>query len=81
MLEPVEAVYENGVFRPLGPVRLPERQRVTLLVPTAEEIFEGDVDYEPLRLRECQTIRVRVKRVGELPVVPYPVEPDDREQE
>ena len=26
----LEAVYENGIFRPLEPVRLPEQKRVTL---------------------------------------------------
>ncbi len=28
----VEAVYENGVFRPLQPVQLPEHQRVTITI-------------------------------------------------
>jgi predicted DNA-binding antitoxin AbrB/MazE fold protein len=28
----LEAVFENGVFRPLQPVRLPENQRVTVTV-------------------------------------------------
>ncbi|MCI0464596.1 MAG: DUF104 domain-containing protein [Gemmataceae bacterium] len=28
----LEAVYENGVFRPLQPVRLPEQQRVTVTI-------------------------------------------------
>jgi predicted DNA-binding antitoxin AbrB/MazE fold protein len=28
----VEAVYENGVFRPLQPVQLPEHQRVTVTI-------------------------------------------------
>ena len=28
----VDAIFENGVFRPLEAVRLPERQRVALLV-------------------------------------------------
>ncbi|HXG09054.1 MAG TPA: antitoxin family protein [Gemmataceae bacterium] len=31
----VEAVYENGVFRPLQPVDLPEHQRVTVTVVPA----------------------------------------------
>ena len=29
----IEAVFENGVFRPLQPVHLPEHQRVTLTLP------------------------------------------------
>jgi predicted DNA-binding antitoxin AbrB/MazE fold protein len=28
----VEAIYEGGVFRPVGPVRLPDRQRVQLSI-------------------------------------------------
>jgi hypothetical protein len=28
----LEVVYENGVFRPLQPVHLPERQRVTVTI-------------------------------------------------
>ncbi len=35
----LEAVYENGIFRPLQPVSLPEHQRVTL---TIEEGMEAD---------------------------------------
>ena len=30
MQEPIEAVYENGVFRPLGPVDLPEHAHVRI---------------------------------------------------
>jgi predicted DNA-binding antitoxin AbrB/MazE fold protein len=30
----LEAIYQNGVFRPLGEVKLPENQRVQVLVPT-----------------------------------------------
>ena len=29
----IEAVYEGGVFRPVGPVELPERTRVRVTVP------------------------------------------------
>jgi predicted DNA-binding antitoxin AbrB/MazE fold protein len=31
----LKAVYEDGVFRPLEPVRLPEHQEVTLVLETA----------------------------------------------
>lgn len=31
-MTPIEAIYENGVFKPVGDVNLPERQRVTVLV-------------------------------------------------
>lgn len=36
MPESVEAIYENGVFRPLQPVNLPEGERVRLTVATGE---------------------------------------------
>jgi predicted DNA-binding antitoxin AbrB/MazE fold protein len=42
----IEAVYENGVFRPLTPVKLDEGQRVQIYLPwapndvTAEEVRE-----------------------------------------
>lgn len=32
----LEAVYENGVFRPLQPVELPEHRRVTLTIDEGE---------------------------------------------
>jgi|SRR6516164_1156941 predicted DNA-binding antitoxin AbrB/MazE fold protein len=38
-----DAVYENGVFRPLEPVSLSEHQRVTVTVdPVAGSSSEGD---------------------------------------
>jgi predicted DNA-binding antitoxin AbrB/MazE fold protein len=78
--EQIEAVFENGVFRPLGPVSLPEHQRVTFVLPTEEEAFEEEAGYEPLPLRQRQTIRVRLKRVGKFGPIPYAVEPDEPEQ-
>jgi predicted DNA-binding antitoxin AbrB/MazE fold protein len=33
MSKVIEAVYENGVFRPLGPVMLPEGEHVQVTVP------------------------------------------------
>jgi predicted DNA-binding antitoxin AbrB/MazE fold protein len=87
--EEIDAVFENGVFRPLRPVRLPEHQRVTLVLPaqqavTADHAPASDADdtavaYEPLPLEGRKTIRVRLKRIGELGPVPYPVEPDAEE--
>jgi len=77
--EQIEAVYENGVFRPLAAVELPEHQRVTLLLPTAEETFEEEVSYEPLPLRQCKTIHVRLKRVGDIGPIPFPIELDELE--
>jgi len=33
MSKPIDAVYENGVFRPLEPVTLPQGERVQVSVP------------------------------------------------
>ena len=62
--EQIEAVFENGVFRPLEPVHLPDRQRVTLVLP-ADDASNDEVGYEPLPIQQRRTIRVRLKRVGD----------------
>ena len=90
--EQFEAVFENGVFRPLQPIHLREHQRVTLVLPVPDEVakngsladddeFDDEVGYEPLPLQQCTTIRVRLRHVGELPPLPYAVGSDDLEQE
>jgi predicted DNA-binding antitoxin AbrB/MazE fold protein len=54
MTQHVEAVYENGVLRPLEPVLLEERQRVTVVITDGPEATRRsclDVPYmEALRL-------------------------------
>jgi predicted DNA-binding antitoxin AbrB/MazE fold protein len=57
MTTQVKAIYENGIFRPLEPVTLEERQEVTLSVASESEdnladlatLFFGDqgVDLAP----------------------------------
>lgn len=37
---PIPAVYENGVFRPIGPVSLPEFSRVEVSVPAVSRLPE-----------------------------------------
>ena len=39
----VEAIYEGGVFRPLVPVKLPDRQRVNLTIDADEETAEREL--------------------------------------
>jgi predicted DNA-binding antitoxin AbrB/MazE fold protein len=80
----IEAVFENGVFRPLQPVTLPEKQRVTLVLPPAPvEVDEVDeeVSHQPLPLKQRKTIRVRLKRGPDFGPLPYPVDTDDMELE
>ena len=42
MADVLTAVYENGILRPLGPVKLRERQTVRLQVLTDEPVDEAD---------------------------------------
>lgn len=87
----IEAIFENGVFRPLETVDLPEQQRVTLVMPPKEPgIVEGHLrdgesessaDYLSIPMRDCRTIRIRTKRIGEIRPAPYPVEIDEWEHE
>lgn len=37
MLQTVDAIYENGLFRPLGDIHLPERQRVKIVFVSEDE--------------------------------------------
>jgi predicted DNA-binding antitoxin AbrB/MazE fold protein len=90
--EEIEAVFENGIFRPLQPVQLPERQRITLVLPAREEAatnrtaaeaseLPDDVGYEPLPLAQLTTIRVRLKQIDDFGPLHYPIEVEDQEQE
>ena len=40
----LEAIYENGVFRPLQPVQLPEHRRVTVTIDDDVEIDSASAD-------------------------------------
>jgi predicted DNA-binding antitoxin AbrB/MazE fold protein len=42
-----EAIYENGVFRPVEPVQLPEQQRVRVIVPEDVAAVRNDTDSIP----------------------------------
>jgi predicted DNA-binding antitoxin AbrB/MazE fold protein len=87
----IEAVFENGVFRPLQPVHLPEHHRVTVLLraieslvvqanngtDAVEEEMDQEVSYCPLPLERCATIRVRIRQVDDLTPLPYPIQEDE----
>ncbi|MGA1994436.1 MAG: antitoxin family protein [Bryobacteraceae bacterium] len=63
MTRQVEAVYENGVFRPLEPVLLEERQRVTVVItdgPTVPGRSYPDVSY-------MEAVRREVEAMGRVP--------------
>jgi predicted DNA-binding antitoxin AbrB/MazE fold protein len=46
MPQPVEAIYEGGVFRPLAPLTLPEHTRVTLSISSAAPVGMSDEEFE-----------------------------------
>lgn len=74
----VEAVYENGVFRPLQPVSLPDKLRVTIILPPPHDEDMGpEVEYTPLPPDEVRTVRVRVTPLEDFGPLPYPLEPED----
>src|ERR1700733_1335948 len=91
MGQPIEAVFEKGVFRPLQSVDLPEQHRVTLVVSksesgvcvpkngrqTEEEEMHQEVGYQSLPLRDCQTIRVKFRHAGDYGPLPYLIEEND----
>jgi predicted DNA-binding antitoxin AbrB/MazE fold protein len=58
MITQLEAIYENGVFRPLQPVDLPEHQRVTLTIscPNGSAALPGT----PARLDDVRRILAKV---------------------
>ncbi len=41
MSQQIEMIFDNGVFRPLQPVNLPDQQRVTLHLPDAKDDCAG----------------------------------------
>ena len=54
MTNPMEAIYENGVFRPLAPVSCHERERVLLTVESLGDAEENLLDHEFLAYCETQ---------------------------
>jgi predicted DNA-binding antitoxin AbrB/MazE fold protein len=50
MSKRLDVIYENGVFRPLEPVDVPEHQRLTITIPEGPSMPSEeewlDIDYE-----------------------------------
>jgi uncharacterized protein (DUF433 family) len=61
----MEAIYENGVFRPLQPVTLAEHQRVTVITgaETSSTGLPFQTDPSPLRVDEGGAVRVGRSRI------------------
>jgi hypothetical protein len=51
------------------------------MVPNDEDVFDDEVGYAPLPLQDLRTIRVRFEAIGDLGLIPYPIDPDDLEEE
>jgi predicted DNA-binding antitoxin AbrB/MazE fold protein len=54
MTRPLQAVYENGAFRPLEPVSCREHERVLLTVESAESVEDALLDHEFMAYCEAQ---------------------------
>ena len=54
MARTLQAVYENGAFRPLEPVSCHEQERVLLTVESADIAEENLIDHEFLAYCETQ---------------------------
>jgi len=48
MSQQLKAIYEDGVFRPLGPVRLEEHQEVTLVLQAAGNAESDIIEEKPI---------------------------------
>jgi predicted DNA-binding antitoxin AbrB/MazE fold protein len=53
MKQLIDAIYEQGVFRPLTPILLAERERVRLIVETGRETWL-DVEAHSMAEREAE---------------------------
>jgi uncharacterized protein (DUF433 family) len=61
----IEAVYENGILRPIAPISLAEHQRVTVTLDAQApaDAFLLHADHPPLRLDEGGAVRVGNSRI------------------
>jgi predicted DNA-binding antitoxin AbrB/MazE fold protein len=48
MSKHLRAIYEDGVFRPLEPVRLAEHQEITLILETTDNVASAADDERPI---------------------------------
>ena len=56
MTKVVEAVYENGVFKPVRKVRLPEHERFTLVISPLEKAEEDETVIKKLVERQKKAL-------------------------
>jgi predicted DNA-binding antitoxin AbrB/MazE fold protein len=68
MTKSVEAIYENGVFRPLDPVDLPEHQRVQVSVADEDESLDRDyIEWAASQVQETVSLEAVRKALAKIP--------------
>jgi len=68
MKKSVEAIYENGVFRPLEPVDLPEHQRVQVTVADEDEWLDRDyIQWAASQVQETVSLDAVRKALAKIP--------------
>jgi predicted DNA-binding antitoxin AbrB/MazE fold protein len=64
----VEAIYENGVFRPLEPVDLPEHQRVQVTIADEEEWLDRDyIEWAASQVQETVSLEAVRQALAKIP--------------
>ena len=68
MKKSVEAIYEDGVFRPLEPVDLPEHQRVQVTVADEDEWLDRDyIQWAASQVQETVSLGDVRKALAKIP--------------
>ena len=66
MTQFIQAIYEQGVFRPLEPVALPEHERVSLTVAPVSS--SGETAQDALKERRAAALRAALEDAARLPL-------------
>jgi predicted DNA-binding antitoxin AbrB/MazE fold protein len=68
MKKSIEAIYENGMFRPLEPVDLPEHQRVQVTIVDEEEWLDRDyIQWAASQVQETVSLDAVRKALAKIP--------------
>jgi predicted DNA-binding antitoxin AbrB/MazE fold protein len=64
----VEAIYENGVFRPLEPVDLPEHQRVEVTIADEDDWLDRDyIQWAASQVQESVSLEAVREALAKIP--------------
>jgi predicted DNA-binding antitoxin AbrB/MazE fold protein len=82
MSKRLDVIYENGVFRPLEPVDLPEQQRVQVTVADEDEWLDrDDIQWAASQVQETVSLGAVRKALAKIPgplTADFIAERDDR---